>query len=94
MFDFIKTLLIALTMLLVAVPAGADEAMLRRAEGLINANQPAQARALLEPVAADLAGLREATGFHEYQVNFNGCGSLTQLEESMELFMDGVRPAL
>jgi hypothetical protein len=35
----------------------------------------------------------EQAGLNEFQVNFNGCESRDQLERSMGVFMDEVRPA-
>ncbi|MFP6748320.1 MAG: LLM class F420-dependent oxidoreductase [Alphaproteobacteria bacterium] len=47
-----------------------------------------------EDVAEDIAKFRDAAGLDQFQLNFNGCGGLEQLEESMTLFMEEVRPAL
>ncbi len=47
-----------------------------------------------EDVASDIAKYRDEAGLDQFQLNFNGCGSLTQLEESMTLFMEQVRPTV
>ncbi|NKC12825.1 MAG: TIGR03619 family F420-dependent LLM class oxidoreductase [Gammaproteobacteria bacterium] len=45
-------------------------------------------------VADDIKRYRDEAGLREFQVNFNGCGSLAQLEASMDRFMGEVRPAV
>lgn len=43
-------------------------------------------------VAEDMRRYRKEAGLEAFQVNFNGCHSLQQLQNSMELFMSEVRP--
>ena len=45
-----------------------------------------------EQVAADLRQLRDDVGVDSFQINFNGCHSLAQILDSMELFMTEVKP--
>lgn len=47
-----------------------------------------------EQIASDMLLFKEVAGLDEFQVNFNGCGSLEHLGRSMGLFMDEVRPRL
>lgn len=48
----------------------------------------------VEDVASDIAKFRDAAGLDQFQLNFNGSGSLAELEASMTLFMEQVRPAV
>jgi probable F420-dependent oxidoreductase len=48
----------------------------------------------VEDVAGDIRKYRDEAGLDQFQLNFNGCGSLAQLEESMTLFMEQVWPAV
>ncbi|MBT7757566.1 MAG: hypothetical protein HN732_09595, partial [Rhodospirillaceae bacterium] len=43
-------------------------------------------------IAADIRKYRDDADLDQFQLNFNGCGSLEQLEESMTVFMEQVRP--
>lgn len=45
-----------------------------------------------EEIAADLRVFVEQAGLEEFQINFNGCGALSELDRSMGVFMDEVRP--
>ena len=45
-------------------------------------------------VAGDMRRYCEEAGLDEFQINFNGCGSLEQLEQSMDVFMQEVRPLI
>ena len=35
---------------------------------------------------------RQEAGLEEFQINFNGCGSLQQLLDSMDVFVQEVNP--
>jgi probable F420-dependent oxidoreductase len=43
-------------------------------------------------VAEDIRRYRHEAGVQAFQINFNGCHSLAQLKDSMELFMQEVKP--
>ena len=43
-------------------------------------------------VIDDMQRYRQEAGIEAFQVNFNGCHSLPQLLDSMDLFMQEVRP--
>lgn len=45
-------------------------------------------------IAGDIALYRDSAQLDQFQLNFNGCASLSQLEDSMTLFTEQVRPAL
>ena len=45
-----------------------------------------------EQVASDMNRYRQEAGLEEFQVNFNGCGSLEQLLESMDVLVQEVIP--
>ena len=45
-----------------------------------------------EQVASDLKRYRHEAGLEEFQVNFNGCGSLQQLLDSMDVLAQDVMP--
>ena len=45
-----------------------------------------------EQIASDMRRYREEAGLEEFQVNFNGCGSLQELLDSMDAFVQEVRP--
>ena len=45
-----------------------------------------------EQVASDMVRYRQEAGLEEFQINFNGCGSLQQLLDSMDVFVQEVRP--
>ena len=46
----------------------------------------------VDDIAADIRKYRDDADLDQFQLNFNGCGSLEQLEESMTVFMEQVRP--
>ena len=46
----------------------------------------------LEQVASDMKRYRQEAGLDEFQINFNGCGSLQQLLDSMDLLVQEVIP--
>ena len=43
-------------------------------------------------VASDLTRYRQEAGLEEFQINFNGCGSLQQLLDSMDALVEDVLP--
>ena len=45
-----------------------------------------------EQVASDMVRYRQEAELEEFQINFNGCGSLQQLLDSMDLFVQEVKP--
>ncbi len=45
-----------------------------------------------EQVASDLQRYRQEAGLEEFQMNFNGCGSLQQLLDSMDVLVQDVMP--
>ncbi len=45
-----------------------------------------------EQVASDLKRYRQEAGLEEFQMNFNGCGSLQQLLDSMDVLVQDVIP--
>ncbi len=45
-----------------------------------------------EQVASDITRYRQEAGLEEFQINFNGCGSLQQLLDSMDLLVEDVIP--
>ncbi len=45
-----------------------------------------------EQVASDLKRYRQEAGLEEFQMNFNGCGSLQQLVDSMDVLVQDVIP--
>ena len=45
-----------------------------------------------EQVASDMTRYRQDAGLEEFQINFNGCGSLQQLLDSMDVFVQEVKP--
>jgi alkanesulfonate monooxygenase SsuD/methylene tetrahydromethanopterin reductase-like flavin-dependent oxidoreductase (luciferase family) len=45
-----------------------------------------------EQVAEDMVGYRQKAGLDAFQINFNGCHSLKQLLDSMDLFVGKVKP--
>ena len=45
-----------------------------------------------EQVASDITRYRQEAGLEEFQINFNGCGSLQQLLDSMDLLVEDVLP--
>ena len=45
-----------------------------------------------EQVASDMNRYRQEAGLEEFQINFNGCGSLQQLLDSMDLLVQEVIP--
>ena len=45
-----------------------------------------------EQVASDLKRYRQEAGLEEFQINFNGCGSLQQLLDSMDVLVQDVIP--
>ncbi len=45
-----------------------------------------------EQVASDMKRYRQEAGLDEFQINFNGCGSLQQLLDSMDLLVQEVIP--
>ncbi len=45
-----------------------------------------------EQVASDLTRYRQEAGLDQFQLNFNGCGSLQQLLDSMETLVEDVLP--
>ncbi len=45
-----------------------------------------------EQVASDLKRYRQEAGLEEFQMNFNGCGSLQQLLDSMDVLVQDVFP--
>ena len=45
-----------------------------------------------EQVASDLKRYRQEAGLEEFQINFNGCGSLQQLLDSMDALVQDVIP--
>ncbi len=47
-----------------------------------------------EQVASDMVRYRQEAGLEEFQINFNGCGSLQQLLDSMDVFVQEVRPGV
>ncbi len=47
-----------------------------------------------EDVASDIVKYRDDAGLDQFQLNFNGAGSLEQLLASMDLFAEQVRPAV
>jgi len=48
----------------------------------------------VEDIASDIKQYRDKAGLDQFQLNFNGCGSLEELERSMTIFMEQVRPAV
>ena len=48
----------------------------------------------VEEIASDIKQYRDQAGLDQFQLNFNGCGSLEELERSMTIFMEQVRPAV
>ena len=45
-----------------------------------------------EQVASDMKRYRQEAGLEEFQINFNGCGSLQQLLDSMDVLVQDVIP--
>ena len=45
-----------------------------------------------EHVASDMKRYRQEAGLEEFQINFNGCGSLQQLLDSMDILVEEVIP--
>lgn len=45
-----------------------------------------------EQVASDMKRYRQEAGLEEFQINFNGCGSLQQLLDSMDVLVEEVIP--
>ncbi len=45
-----------------------------------------------EQVASDMKRYRHEAGLEEFQLNFNGCGSLQQLLDSMDVVVEEVIP--
>ncbi len=45
-----------------------------------------------EQVASDMKRYRQEAGLEEFQINFNGCGSLQQLLDSMDILVEEVIP--
>ena len=45
-----------------------------------------------EQVASDMTRYRQQAGLEEFQINFNGCGSLQQLLDSMDVLVQEVIP--
>ena len=45
-----------------------------------------------EQVASDMKRYRQEAGLEEFQINFNGCGNLQQLLESMDVLVEEVIP--
>ena len=45
-----------------------------------------------EQVASDMKRYRQEAGLDEFQINFNGCGSLQQLLDSMDVLVEEVIP--
>ena len=48
----------------------------------------------VEDIASDIKQFRDKTSLDQFQLNFNGCGSLEELERSMTIFMEQVRPTV
>ncbi len=47
-----------------------------------------------DQVVEDLQRYRQEAGVEDFQINFNGCHNLQQLKDSMDLFMESVKPKL
>ncbi len=45
-----------------------------------------------EEVASDITRYRQEAGLEQFQINFNGCGSLQQLLDSMDALVEDVMP--
>jgi hypothetical protein len=45
-----------------------------------------------EQVASDMKRYRQEAGLEEFQINFNGCHSLQQLLDSMDMLVEEVIP--
>ena len=45
-----------------------------------------------EQVASDITRYRQEAGLEQFQMNFNGCGSLQQLLDSMDVLVEDVLP--
>ena len=45
-----------------------------------------------EQVASDMNRYRQEADLEEFQINFNGCGSLQQLLDSMDVLVEEVIP--
>lgn len=45
-----------------------------------------------EQVASDITRYRQEAGLEQFQINFNGCGSLQQLLDSMDVLVEDVMP--
>ena len=45
-----------------------------------------------EQVASDMKRYRQEAGLEEFQINFNGCGNLQQLLDSMDALVEEVIP--
>ena len=45
-----------------------------------------------EQVASDITRYRQEAGLEQFQINFNGCGSLQQLLDSMDVLVEEVMP--
>ncbi len=45
-----------------------------------------------EQVASDVTRYRQEAGLEQFQINFNGCGSLQQLLDSMDVLVEEVMP--
>ena len=45
-----------------------------------------------QQVASDITRYRQEAGLEQFQVNFNGCGSLQQLLDSMDVLVEDVMP--
>ena len=56
-----------------------------------NGNRPT-GQGTAEQVASDLQRYRQEAGLEEFQMNFNGCGSLQQLLDSMDVLVQDVIP--
>ena len=46
----------------------------------------------VDDVGEDIAAYRDKAGLEQFQLNFNGCASPAQLEQSMTMFAEQVRP--
>ncbi|MCH9670403.1 MAG: LLM class F420-dependent oxidoreductase [Gammaproteobacteria bacterium] len=47
-----------------------------------------------DEIAADMQGIVDSSDVDSFQINFNGCRSLVELEQSMDMFAKAVRPQL
>ena len=48
----------------------------------------------VEDITSDIKQYQDKAGLDQFQMNFNGWGSLEELEEPMIIFMEQVRPAV